>query len=87
MYGVYNGYGKNTEKVTSGSDPALVSQERTLSLLPHCDFEDTLQFLALTPLNTNVPPTWGWPKPPQRLGNSAAFCILWNGIKNPNQPL
>lgn len=34
FYGVYNGFGKNVEKVTSGSDPALVSQERTLSLLP-----------------------------------------------------
>lgn len=66
------------EKVTSGSDPALVSKERTLSLLPHCDFEDTLEFLVLTPLNTNVPPNWGWPKPPQGLENSAAFCIVWN---------
>lgn len=76
---------KTTEKVTSGSNPALVSQEGTPSLLPHCDFQDTLEFLLLTPLNTNVPPNWGWPKPPQRLENSAAFHILWNGIKKNTQ--
>lgn len=91
FYGIYNGYGKNREKVTSGSDPALVSEDWTLvsslSASPQCDFEDSLQFLALTPLNTSVPPNWGWPKPPQRLENSAAFFILWNGIKKPQTTL
>lgn len=53
----------------------------------HCDFEDTWRFLALTPLNINVPPDQGWPKPPQRLENSTAFFFffLWNDINPPLQ--
>lgn len=74
FYVIYNGSGQNTEEVTSGSNPALVSQDRTLlsslPTSPHHDFEDTLGFLAPTPLNINVPPDRGWPKPPQRLENS-----------------
>lgn len=32
-------------------------------------------------------PNWGWPKPPQILEISTAFCVLWNGIKKtPNKP-
>lgn len=62
-----------------------MSQDRTvLSSLPassHCDLEDTLWFLALTLLNTNVPPDLGWPKPLQRMENSEVFFLLWNDIK------
>lgn len=86
FYGVYNGYGKNTEKVTSGNDPALVSQERILSLLPHCDFEDTLKFLVLTPLNTNVTPNWGWSKPPQRLEWNKKTQRTFGRLGQPSHP-
>lgn len=49
-------------------------------LSPHHDFEDTLDFLALMPLNTIVSHGWGWTKPSQRLENSTTFFFSYGTL-------